>query len=122
MQEKKILIIDDEPDVLKTSVLFLEAAGFKVITASDGMEGLRKARTESPDLIVTDIMLPKLDGYRLCRMLKFDDKYKKIPVIFLTARAQDSDEQMSKEVCADFYMRKPFAPQALISKIKEFIG
>lgn len=118
MKEKKILLIEDEPDVLKTSRIFLESEGFKVLAATDGIEGLAKARAENPDLIVLDIMIPKLDGYKICRLLKFDEKYKHIPIIFFTARAQDSDEQMGKDVCADAYIKKPFDPQVLIVKIQ----
>lgn len=118
---KKILLIEDEPDILKTTRLFLEAEGFIVSTSSDGMDGLAQARSQSPDLIVMDIMLPKLDGYKICRMLKFDEKYKNIPVVFFTARTQDSDELMSKEVCADAYIRKPADPAVLVKKIKELL-
>jgi DNA-binding response OmpR family regulator len=121
MKDKKILLIEDEPDVLKTSLIFLESEGFKVITATDGIEGLHKTRSENPDLIIMDIMLPKLDGYKLCRMLKFDEKYKHIPIILFTARAQESDEQMGKEVGADAYIMKPFEPQVLIEKIGELL-
>jgi two-component system alkaline phosphatase synthesis response regulator PhoP len=121
MRDKKILLIDDEPDVLKTSRLFLESEGFTVVTATDGMEALQKIRAEKLDLIIMDIMLPKLDGYKICRMLKFDDKYKRIPIILFTARAKESDEQTGKEVCADAYIRKPFDPQVLLGKIEELL-
>lgn len=121
MEAKKILLIEDELDILKTSRIFLESEGFKVITATDGMEGLDKTRSENPDLIIMDIMLPKLGGYRACRILKFDDKYKHIPIIMFSARAQESDKQMGKEVGADAYITKPFEPKVLIDKIKELL-
>lgn len=121
MEAKKILLIEDELDILKTSRIFLESEGFKVITATDGMEGLDKTRSENPDLIIMDIMLPKLDGYQACRILKFDDKYKYIPIIMFSARAQESDKQMGKEVGADAYITKPFEPKVLIDKIKELL-
>lgn len=121
MEAKKILLIEDELDILKTSRIFLESEGFKVITATDGMEGLDKTRSENPDLIIMDIMLPKLDGYQACRILKFDDKYKHIPIIMFSARAQESDKQMGKEVGADAYITKPFEPKVLIDKIKELL-
>jgi len=117
MTAKKILLIEDEPDILKTTLAFLESEGFKVMIATDGLVGLQMARSESPDLIVMDIMLSKLDGYKLCRMLKFDEKYKHIPIIFFTARAQESDQRMGREVCADAYIMKPFEPQILMEKI-----
>jgi DNA-binding response OmpR family regulator len=121
MEPKKILLIDDELDVLRTSVILLEMAGFKVVTATDGIDGLRKARAENPDLIILDVMLPNLDGYKICRILKFDEKYKQIPIIMLTARAQESDKKMSKEVCADVHITKPFSPDELIKKIHELL-
>lgn len=116
-----ILIIEDEPDISKTLKVFLESEGFDVSIASDGIEGLNKVKAERPNLIVLDIMLPKLDGFQICRMLKFDDKYKKIPIIMLTARAQESDRRLGKEVGADAYLAKPFEPEVLLNKIKEFL-
>ena len=101
--------------------LQLEAKGYEIITASDGREGLEKARTKKPDLIILDLMLPKIDGYKVCRMLKFDDKYKNIPIILFTARAQDSDKKVGKEVGADAYITKPFEPSALLDKIRELL-
>jgi DNA-binding response OmpR family regulator len=92
-----------------------------VITASDGQEGLDKARLEKPDLIILDLMLPKIDGYKVCRMLKFDEKFKQIPIILFTARAQESDIKLGKEVGADAYVTKPFEPAILLTKIKELI-
>ena len=119
MAKKKILVVDDEPQLLEMVQIRLEAANYEVITAADGQEGLEKARNEKPDLIVLDLMLPKLDGYRVCRMLKFDEKYKNIPIILFTARAQDSDRQMGKEVGADVYITKPFDSEVLLAEIKK---
>ena len=121
MDKKKILVVDDEKGLLQTVQLRLEAAGFQVVTAADGIEGYDKARQEKPDLILLDLMLPKLDGYKVCRMLKFDQKYKSIPIILLTARAQETDKEMSKEVGADAYMTKPYDAKALMEKINELI-
>jgi len=104
----KILIIDDEPDLVTMVTLRLEANGYQVIFACDGQEGLGKARNEKPDLIILDLMLPKIDGYKVCRLLKFDEKYKKIPVILFTARAQESDIKVGEDVGADAYLTKPF--------------
>lgn len=119
MSKKKILIVDDEPVLCLTVKDRLEFEGYEVIIAVDGKEGLDKARTEKPDLVLLDLMLPKIDGYKVCRMLKFDEKYKHIPIIIFTARAQESDEKMGMEVGADAYITKPFKPEVLISKIKE---
>lgn len=121
MQNKKILLIEDDADIVKTTAVFLESEGFKVISVADGIEGLHKARVENPDLIVLDIMLPNLDGYKICRMLKFDKNYKHIPVVLFTALAQDLDKHLAKEVGADAFIAKPFEPSVLIEKIKELL-
>jgi len=121
MDKKKILLVDDENDLVETLGYRLEANNYEVIKAFDGQEGLDKARKESPDLIILDLMLPKLDGYKVCRMLKFDDKYSKIPIILFTARAQESDKKTGEEVGADAYVTKPFEPVVLLAKIKDLL-
>jgi DNA-binding response OmpR family regulator len=118
---KKILAAEDSPTILEMMKQSLEEAGFFVITAADGQDALDKARTQKPDLIVLDLMLPKIDGYKVCRMLKFDEKYKNIPIVILTARSSDADKKLASEVRADAYMVKPFEPEALLTKIKEFV-
>lgn len=118
---KKILLVDDEPQLVEMVKMRLEANNYEVILARDGEQALEKARGEKPDLIILDIMLPKLDGYKVCRMLKFDDKYSSIPVIMFTARSQESEKSMGEEVGADAYIIKPFEPQMLLSKIKELL-
>jgi len=119
---KKIVLVDDEPDILRTLEIFLKSEGFNVLTATDGIKALDIIRASRPDLIVLDIMLPKLDGYKICRILKFDERYKKIPIVVFTARAQELDEKKAKEVKADAYITKPFHPDALLDKIKELLG
>ncbi|HCI43989.1 MAG TPA: two-component system response regulator [Candidatus Omnitrophica bacterium] len=121
MSKKRILLVDDEQDMIYAVQMQLEANNFKVLTAMDGQEGLDKAREEKPDLIILDLMLPRIDGYKVCRMLKFDEKYKDIPVIMYTARAQEADEKLGLEVGADAYMTKPFDPGKLLAKIKELL-
>jgi len=118
---KKILLVDDEIQLVDVVKIRLEAIGYDVIPAYDGQEALDKARREKPDLIILDLMLPKIDGYKVCRMLKFDEKYKHIPIILFTARAQEEDVKMGEEVGGDAYIIKPFDPQALLDKIKELI-
>jgi len=119
---KKILVAEDSATISEMMKQSLEEAGFSVITAADGQDALEKARTQNSDLIVLDLMLPKIDGYKVCRMLKFDEKYKNIPVVILTARSGDADKKLASEVRADAYLVKPFEPETLISKIKEFLG
>ena len=118
---KRILVVDDEKDIADTLRFRLEANGYEVVIAYDGQDGLNKAKTVSPDLIVLDLMLPKIDGYKVCRMLKFDEKYKHIPIILFTARAQESDKNTGMEVGADAYITKPFDAPVLLAKIKELL-
>ena len=116
---KRILLVDDELHTIRLLQPRLATNGYDVIVAVDGQEGLKKAREEGPDLILLDLMLPKIDGYKICRMLKFDESYKHIPVIIFTARAQEEDERLAFEVGADAYITKPFKPEELLEKIGE---
>ncbi len=122
MSEKPcILLVDDEEAIIKTVRARLEASGYRVLTAMDGTEGLEKARGEHPDLMILDLMLPNLDGYHVCKLLKGDTRYRKIPIIMLTARAGEKDEKLGYESGADAYLRKPFQTQELLSAIEKFI-
>ena len=122
MDKKRILVVDDETEFVKAVEIELKHADYEVITAYDGQEALERARREMPDLILLDLMLPTLNGYKVCRMLKFDEKYKNIPIILFTARAEESDKKMGMDVGADAYIIKPFEPQVLLDKIKELLG
>ena len=119
--KKRILLVDDEKQLVEMMQMRLEAGGYAVLSAYDGQEALDKARTEKPDLIILDLMLPKVDGYKVCRMLKFDEIYKNIPVILFSARAQEEDIKLGKEVGAEAYITKPFDPAILLAKIKELL-
>jgi two-component system alkaline phosphatase synthesis response regulator PhoP len=122
MEKKRILLVDDETELAEMVKLRLEANNYEVSTAYDGKEGLDLARREKPDLIILDLMLPKIDGYKVCRMLKFDEKYKKIPIILFTSRGQEDDKATGLEVGADAYITKPFEPQVLLEKIRELVN
>jgi DNA-binding response OmpR family regulator len=122
MAGEKILVVDDEVQLVDLMKMRLEANGYEVIAAYDGQQALDKAKAQNPDLIVLDLMLPKMDGYKVCRLLKFDEKYKHIPIIMFTARAQDTDKKIGFEVGADAYIIKPFEPQVLLGKIKELLN
>lgn len=121
MAGKRILVVDDETQLVEMLKLRLEANNYQVLCAYDGQEALDKARREKPDLIILDLMLPKIDGYKVCRMLKFDEKYKNIPIVLFTARAQEEDVKLGAEVGAEAYITKPFDPPALLAKIKELL-
>ena len=118
---KKILIVDDEDDIVYALRMQLEARKFTVVTANNGQEALNVARTQKPDLIILDLMLPKIDGYKVCRMLKFDEKYKNIPIIMFTARSQESDQKLGFEVGADAFFTKSFEPAVLLKKVEELL-
>jgi len=118
---KKILVVDDEPDVASLLTLMLKSQGYDVITARDGQEALEKARNQNPDLILLDVMLPKMDGYKVARMLKFDENFSHIPIILLTAKIQEKDRQTGMEMGANDYVTKPFDTALLLSKIKAIL-
>ncbi|MDD5174273.1 MAG: response regulator [Candidatus Omnitrophica bacterium] len=119
---KRILIVDDEVQLVEMVKMRLESAGYEVITAYDGEEGLNMAKKDKPDLIMLDLMLPKMDGYKVCGLLKNDALYSRIPVIMFTARAQEEDLRFGKDLGAEDYLTKPFDPKILFSKIKGLLG
>jgi len=119
--KKKILLVDDEKDLVRSVSFRLEDAGYDVIVAWDGQEALEKAKSEMPDLIILDLMLPKMNGYKVCGLLKADLRYNKIPILMFTARAQEADRKMSEEVGANAYVTKPFEPEILFAKIEELL-
>lgn len=117
-QKKRILLVDDEPDLVRLVSLRLEAAGYEVTPAYDGQQAIDLVKIkDKPDLIVLDLMLPKMDGYKVCRLLKFDERYKKIPILIFTARAQAEDIQLAMDCGADAYLTKPFEAQTLLEKL-----
>jgi len=118
MSGKRILVVDDEKDLIKLIDMRLKTAGYEVLTALDGREGLEMARKEKPDLIILDVMLPKLEGNQVCKMLKGDALYKNIPIIILTGRVQKKDEELAIEAGADSFLQKPFESADLLEKIK----
>jgi len=120
-ERKKILVVDDEEDIVKTLSFRLEASGYEVIAAYDGREALEKAKKEKPDLIILDLMLPRMDGYKVCGLLKADARYNKIPIIMFTAKAQEEDMELGKEVGTDAYIVKPFKSEVLLEKIRELL-
>ena len=120
--KKKILVVDDEADIVTIIQMRLEAGGYEVISASDGNNGYAKARSENPDLIILDVMLPGMDGYKVCRLLKFDQKYKRIPIIMLTAKGGKDDQDISSQVGADLFLNKPPELKELLAKVNELLN
>ena len=122
MLKKKILIIEDEPDAAAMLKMHLEKNGYEVLCALDGKEGYRLARTRAPDLILLDLMLPGVDGFWICGMIKANVKFAGIPIIVLTARSADSDLEVARKCGANDYVLKPFEFKDLLAKIKNIIG
>ncbi len=117
----KILIVDDEKDIVETLSFMLKTKGYETITAYDGEEGLKLAKEEHPDLIILDVMMPKINGYKICRLLKYDAKYKNIPIVMVTARSQEGDKLIGEETGADRYITKPFEFSDILDVINELI-
>lgn len=118
----RILAVDDSSTILEMIKAILLAGGYEVLTASDGAEALEVARSEKPDLILLDVMLPKLDGYRVCRLLKFDQNYKDIPIIMLTAKNEEQAMATGIRTGANQYLTKPVEPDKLLSAVAEELG
>jgi two-component system alkaline phosphatase synthesis response regulator PhoP len=121
MENKKILIVDDEPDILEFLEYNLKKEGFVVVTAGDGEEGLSLAAKEKPDLIVLDIMMPKMDGVEICRQIRSNPTYNNPLIAFLTAREEDYSQIAALDVGGDDYITKPVKPRVFISRIKALL-
>jgi len=119
--KKKILVVEDEADVASVLAMLLETQGYETILAKDGPAALEKARSEKPDLILLDVMLPKMDGFKVARMLKFDENFRHIPIIMLTAKIQEKDRRTGIETGADAYVTKPFDNSVLLQRISEIL-
>ncbi len=121
MEKKKILVVDDEPDVTELVAYNLKAKGFHVETLNDATASISKARNFHPDLIILDIMMPHLSGIQICRILRNDNKLARIPIIFLTAKAEPQDRIEGLESGADDYLSKPFSPKELVLRVESIL-
>ena len=120
-EAKKILIVDDEQDIVETLKFMLEAEGYKCFCAYDGETGLSLAKEIMPDLMILDVMMPKINGYKISRLLKYDTKYKEIPIIMVTARSQEEDKLIGQETGVNEYITKPFELDEIIEKVKVYL-
>lgn len=120
-EAKKILIVDDEQDIVETLKFMLEAEGYECFCAYDGENGLTLAKEIIPDLMILDVMMPKINGYKISRLLKYDTKYKDIPIIMVTARSQEEDKLIGQETGVNEYITKPFELDDIIKKVKEYL-
>ena len=118
---KKILIVDDEKDILEFLSYNLKKEGFSIYTASDGLEGLEKTKKIKPDLIIVDLMMPKMNGIEMCENIRNDKKLSNVIILFLTARSEDYTQIAALDSGADDFIKKPIKPKLLISKVKSIM-
>jgi DNA-binding response OmpR family regulator len=121
MADSTVLVVDDDPVILKLLEVNFEMEGFTVLTARDGEEGIEVARTDQPDLIVSDIMMPKVSGLELVTALKADPATSEIPIILLSAKAQNADVRSGLDAGADDYVTKPFEPLDLVDRVNRLL-
>ena len=114
---KKVLVAEDEPDIRGLIVFSLQYAGYEVIEALNGQEAIKLAESEQPDLILLDVRMPKMNGYEACAVLKAQESTRRIPVVFLSARGQETEIKRGLELGAEEYILKPFAPDELYQRV-----
>ena len=119
--KKKRLVIEDEPDIQTLISHRLSAMGYETLVASDGQMGLNMARKEVPDLILLDLMLPKIDGFKVCRMLKFDKTCEHIPIIIFSSRCAEADRKLAEQVGANAFLAKPFEWEVFTALTKKHL-
>jgi len=122
MSKGRILVVDDEIYIVHILDFSLGMEGYEVITALDGEQALERLKKDRPDLIVLDIMMPKLDGYEVCKAIKSNPETRHIPVILLSAKGRNVDQKMGYDVGADDYITKPFSPRKLVERINQLLG
>lgn len=120
--DKKILVIEDDPATLRLIDYSLRHEGYQVLTASNGLEGIRKAHNEKPDLIILDVMLPGIDGFEICHRLRSEPDTTQLPILMLSAKAQEIDKDTGLKVGADAYLAKPAAPADIVSRVESLLS
>ncbi len=115
---RKVLIVEDEKDILQLVKMYFEKEGFRTLTAATGTEALRQVRSEHPDLVILDLMLPEIDGLEVCKKIRLTPQTATLPIIMLTAKSEESDTVVGLELGADDYVSKPFSPKALMARVK----
>ncbi len=117
MASKRILIVDEDSLSLQEIAALLGKSGYDILTATDGLTGLRLARAEKPDIVLLDAMLPVVNGYQVCRLFKFDDRFRFIPLIMMSVKGTEEDKALAGEIGADYYLTKPVDHERLIKII-----
>jgi len=120
--KKRILLVEDDPSAARLVSYTLEQEGYEVLTAPNGVEGLRKAREEEPDLLVLDVMLPGLDGFEVCHRLRSEPQTAKLPILMLSAKAREADKATGINVGADDYLSKPAAPDEIVARVANLLA
>lgn len=119
---KKVLIVEDNPSVLRATSYILEKEGYEVLTAQNGLEGLKKAKENSPDLLILDVMLPGIDGFEICHRLRGEPQTANLPIVMFSAKGQESDKAMGKKMGADDYLTKPVDRIVLLDKVADLLA
>jgi two-component system phosphate regulon response regulator PhoB len=119
---KRILIVEDDPSVLRATSYILEKEGYEVLSAQNGLEGLKKARDSNPDLLLLDVMLPGIDGFEICHNLRGEPKTANLPILMFSAKGQESDKATGLKVGADEYITKPVDREVLLSKVAAWLS
>ncbi len=119
---KRILVADDEPNILLSLEFLLKQAGYDVITATDGESALAAVAAEKPDLVLLDVMMPRRDGFEVCQILRSDPAHKGLPIVMLTAKGRDIEQEKGLSLGADAYITKPFATQQVVEKVRELLA
>ena len=122
MRDKKILVVDDEPHVVRTLTFVLKKEGYEVSSAGDGEDAMAKVRESKPNLMFLDVMMPKKNGYEVCKEIKSDSSLNDIHVVMLSAKGQAADKEKALNLGADEFMTKPFSPMGVVEKVKELLG
>lgn len=120
--QSRILIIDDDLTLIKLTTAILSTNGYEVLSSSEAPVGLEMAMKENVDLIVLDVMIPIINGFNICRLLKSQEKYKNIPIVLLTSRSEEEDRKIGKEVGADAYIAKPLNRESFLATIKDLLS
>ena len=122
MSEKKILVVDDEPHILRSLTFVLKKEGYDVSSATNGEEALAKIRESKPSLMFLDVMMPKKNGYEVCQEVKGDPSLSGICIIMLTAKGQEADREKGLSLGSDEFVTKPFSPMKVVERVREILG
>jgi len=119
---KRVLLAEDEPNIVESLSFLLERAGYQVMVEIDGLKALDTAMTDTPDVMILDVMLPEMDGYEVLRKMRADDRTRSVPVLMLTAKGQREDRRVAMECGADLFITKPFANAELVAAVEKLAG